>query len=492
MSGLVARPTGTVTFLFTDIEGSSREWEADAPATDALVASHNTLVRMVVEGHGGYVFASMGDGFGVAFERASEAVAAAADLQEALTGERAAGRLRVRMGMHTGEAYERAGDYLGPTVNRAARIMALAHGGQILLSTATAVLASGFEAVELGEYQLRGMARPERLYQVVRAGLELDFPPLRAESGSAHNLPGALTSFVGRQVEIDDLALRVSEGRLVTLVGPGGAGKTRLAVEAARRLLDAFPDGVWLAELAALRDPAQVAATVAKAMGYHDPLAESGGPALVRDRLAAAIGAQRVLLVLDNCEHLMEAVAWLVAGLLGSCTHLVILATSRQSLAVAGERLVEVAALDLPAGDDVASVAASGAGTLFVERAQAVHARFQLDPPTAAAVAEVCRRLEGLPLAIELAAARARLLTAAQIAERLEETLSLPAAGQARLERHHTLRAALAWSYDLLGEAERALFRRLAVFRSSFTLEAAAAVAPAAGPRHSHRIGGSG
>jgi predicted ATPase len=236
---------------------------------------------------------------------------------------------------------------------------------------------------------------------------------------------------------------------------------------------------VWLSEVAALRDASQVAATVAKAMGHHDPLAEAGGPALVLDRLGAVIGRGRVLLVLDNCEHLIEAAADLVRGLLGNCPRLVVLATGRQSLGVAGERLVEVGSLDLPAGDDVASVAGSGAGALFLERAQAVHPRFQVDPLTAAKVAEVCRRLEGLPLAIELAAARARLLTVAQIGERLEETLGLLAGGRGGVERHQTMRAALAWSYDLLGEAERELFRRLAVFRSSFILEAAAAVAPA-------------
>jgi predicted ATPase/class 3 adenylate cyclase len=469
-----------VTFLFTDIEESSRRWEADAPSTEALVAAHDRLVRTVVEGHDGYVFAAMGDGFAVAFQRASETVAAAVELQETLASEEwSASGLRVRMGLHTGEAAERDGDYFGPALNRTARIMALAHGGQILLSAVTTSLVPELDTVDMGEYRLRGLARPERLYQVVAAGLPREFPPLRGDQATAHNLPAALTSFVGRQTEIDNLAVRVSEGRLVTLVGPGGAGKTRLAVETGRRLLDEFSDGVWLAELAVLRDPAQVAAAVAKAMGHHDPLAEAGGPGLVRDRLGAAIGDQRVLLLLDNCEHLIEAAGDLVRGLLGDCPRLVVLATSRQSLGVAGERLVEVGSLDLPAGDDVTSVAGSGAGALFLERARAVHPRFQLDPLAAAKVAEVCRRLEGLPLAIELAAARGRLLTVAQIAERLEETLGLLAGGRGGVERHQTMRAALAWSYDLLGEAERELFRRLAVFRSSFILEAAAAVAPA-------------
>ena len=480
-----------MTFLFTDIEESTQRWDKDVSAAEPLVAAHDKLVRLVVEAHGGYVFATMGDGFGVAFERASDAVAAAVELQESFGSEEwASADLRVRMGVHTGEAVERDGDYFGPTLNRTARIMALAHGGQLLLSTATASLVPEVDTVDLGEHRLRGIARPERVHQVVKACLERDFPPLRGERGPAHNLPPALTSFVGRQAEIDALAVRVGEGRLVTLVGAGGAGKTRLAIEAVRRMVDEFSDGVWLAELAVLRDPGQVAATVAKAMGHHDPLAEAGGPGLVRDRLGAAIANQRVLLVLDNCEHVIDAAAELVARLLGLCPRLVILATSRQSLGVAGERLVEVGALDMPAGDDAAAVAASGAGALFVERAQAVHPRFQLDPPAAVAVAEVCRRLEGLPLAIELAAARARLLTPAQIAHRLKETLGLLAGGHGGLERHHTMRAALAWSYDLLSDAEQQLFRRLAVFRSSFILDAAAAVAPEVGDDTLSALGG--
>jgi predicted ATPase/class 3 adenylate cyclase len=491
MSAPVAMPTGTVTFLFTDIEESSQRWETDAPATEALVAAHDQLVRTVIEGHDGYVFATMGDGFAVAFQRASKAVAAAVELQESFAGQEwAAAGVRVRMGLHTGEAAERDGDYFGPTLNRTARIMGLAHGGQILLSTATTDLVPDVDTVDLGEYQLRGLTRRERLHQVVGPGLPREFPPLRGDQATAHNLPAALTSFVGRQAEIDSLNVQVSEGRLVTLVGPGGAGKTRLAIETARRLMDEFPDGVRLADLAVLRDPAQVAATVAKAVGHHDPLAESGGPGLVRDRLGDAIGDHRVLLLLDNCEHVVEAAGELVGGLLVHCPRLVVVATSRQSLGVPGEQLFEVGSLELPAGDDVAAVAASGSGALFMQRAQTVHARFQLDPPAAAAVAYICRRLDGLPLAIELAAAQARLLTAAQIAERLEETPALSEGGQRRVERHQTMRAALAWSYDLLVEAEQELFRRLAVFRSSFILEAAAAVAPAVGGSTLRVLGG--
>jgi class 3 adenylate cyclase len=292
-----------VTFLFTDIEGSSQRWEADASATETLVAAHDKQVRAVVADHDGYVFATMGDGFAVAFQRVSDAVAAAVELQSSLTGgDRVLDQLRVRMGLHTGDVVERDGDYFGPAVNRAARIMGLAHGGQILVSSVTAGLAEHVEGVDVGEHRLRGLTRPERLYQIVGPGLPREFPPLRGDLGSAHNLPAALTSFVGREGDHDAVTGRLAEGRLVTLVGAGGVGKTRLALESAGRLVDEF-DGVWLAELAAVRDPGQVASTVAQAMGYHDPVAEAVGPEEVRDRLAAGIADQRMMLVLDNCEH---------------------------------------------------------------------------------------------------------------------------------------------------------------------------------------------
>ena len=388
------------------------------------------------------------------------------------------------MGLHTGVAVPTPeGDYTAVAVHLAARLAAAGHGGQILMSAQTAALLRHLlpasSLVNRGVFWLPGFDEAEQIFQLVDPDLPSSFPPLLAAPAIAHNLPDVRTSFIGRDNDLKLVNELLRTGRLVTLVGPGGAGKTRLAIEAGRRLLDEFPDGVWLAELAVLRDPAQVAATVAKAMGHHDPLAEAGGPGLVRDRLGAAIGdragvagARQLRARGGGGRRAGRRPSWV-------CPGLVVVATSRQSLGVAGERLVEVGSLDLPASDDAAGVAASGAGALFVERAQAVHPRFRLDPPTAAAVAEVCRRLEGLPLAIELAAARARLLTATQIADRLEETLALPAGGHGGVERHHTMRAALAWSYDLLSEIEQELFRRLAVFRSSFILEAAAAVAPA-------------
>jgi predicted ATPase/class 3 adenylate cyclase len=450
-----------VTFLFTDIEGSTQRWDADEAATDALMAAHDKLVRTVVEGQDGYVFATGGDGFAVAFERASEAVAAAVELQESFTSEEWASRgLRVRLGLHTGEAVERDGDYFGPTVNRAARIMALAHGGQILLSTATAVLAPGFETVDLGEYQLRGMARPERLHQVVKLGLARDFPPLRAERAAVHNLPVALTSFVGRQAEIEALAVRVSEARLVTLVGPGGAGKTRLAVEVVTDVEVDFGDGVFFIDLSAVSDPNLVGPTVAGALRLQllDPT-----PAALADYFAS----RQTLLLLDNCEHLLDACADVADALLGErCPRLRILATSREPLGVEGERVFRVPSLDIEAE----------AVALFLDRARAVRPDLPVDIRSEATIAEICRRLDGIPLAIELAATRAAHLSLAEILERLNDRFRLLVGGRRRIQRQQTLTAALDWSYDLLGPDEQLLLCRLAVFRGSFSLRAAEAV----------------
>ena len=478
-------PSGNVTFVFTDVEDSTGLFVRLGDRFPPLLEEHRRLLRAAVSAHGGSEVDTRGDGFFLAFGDAAEAAAACVDAQRAMVAYPwpAEGQLRVRMGVHTGVAVPTPeGDYTAVAVHLAARLAAAGHGGQILMSSQTAALLGHLlpasSLVNRGAFLLPGFDEAGQIFQLVDPDLPSSFPPLLASPAVAHNLPDARTSFIGRDNDLKLVDELLRTGRLVSLVGPGGAGKTRLAIEAGWRSLDEFPDGVWLAELAVLRDPAQVPAAVAKAVGHHDPLAEIGGPALVRDRLAAALGRRHVLLVLDNCEHVAGAAADLAAGLLSACPGLAVLATSRQSLGVAGERLIEVGSLDMPAGDAAADVANSAAGSLFVERAQAVHPRFELDPFTAAGVAEVCRRLDGLPLAIELAAAWARLLTAAQIAERLEETLSLPAGGHGREERHQTMRAALVWSYDLLTDDEQMLFRRLAVFRSGFILEAAAVVAP--------------
>jgi predicted ATPase/class 3 adenylate cyclase len=468
-----------VTVLFTDVEGSTRRWEHDVASAAEAIAGHEAVVRGAIEARGGYVFAGLGDGFAAAFAKASDAVAAAVDAQRALL-DQPWGRgdpVRVRMGLHTGEAVERDGDYFGPTVNRAARIMAAAHGGQVLLSAVTAALVDRVDTVDLGEHQLRDLPRRERIFQVTASGLRSEFPALRTGHETPTNLPTVLPSFVGRQRELDELVTAVTAARLVTLIGVGGAGKTRLAVEGGRRLLGVYADGVWFVDLAPLRDPGAISSTVARAMRRHDPLAEAEGPVHVRDRLAAAVGHDRVLIVMDNCEHLLGPCAEFVVPLLEQCPNVAILATSREVLNVLGERTLSVGALTLPADDSIEAVRQSAAGCLFVERAAAVRSSFALSAQSASSVAALCRRLDGLPLALELAAARTRLLSPAQINARLDDALQVLSGVHGGATRHETLRTAMSWSYELLSDLERSLFRRLAVFRGGFTLDGAEAVA---------------
>ena len=470
-------PTGTVTFVFTDMEASTRRWESD-PGAPRTVERLERIVRATLEEHGGHVFATMGDGFAVAFQRASAAVVAAGAVQGAVAVEQWDGvRPAVRIGVHTGEAVERDGNYFGPSVNRTARIMAAGHGGQVLLSAVTARVAGAVAVRDLGEHQLRDLDGAERIFQLLIDGQRDEFPPLRTEHRTPTNLPTPVTSFVGRDGELQLLTKRLGASRLITLVGTGGAGKTRLAIAAASDVLEMFSDGVWFAGLIDVRDQDLVPSTVARAMGRHDPLVEQGGPTAVRDQLATAVGSARCLLVLDNCEHLVGAAADLVTHLLASCPHLVVLATSRELLGIAGEQLHEVGSLDLPTTDDLDAVMNSPAAALFADRAAAVLPTFEVTAGNASSVAALCRRLDGLPLALELAAARARLLSPGQLLDRLDRALDAfgVAAGD-QVPHHRTLHAALRWSYDLLEQAEMTLFRQLAVFRGSFTLEAAEAV----------------
>jgi predicted ATPase/class 3 adenylate cyclase len=472
----VARPTGTVTFLFSDVEGSTRQWEADAAAADAAFAEHDALLGGLIDRHRGYVFARSGDGFAVAFARASDAIGAAVETQHGLAA--SVGGLRVRIGLHTGEAVEREGDYFGPAVNRAARIMAAGHGGQVLLSDVTADLVPGIDTVDLGEHALAGIDGRVGIRQLVIDGLRVSFPPLRSSHETPTNLPNPRTSFVGRDEEVERVIALLATGQLVTLVGTGGAGKTRLAVEAARRCVASFGDGVWFAGLADVVDAELVASTVAQAMGRHDPLVPAVDTAM-REHLVRSIGTSRLLLVLDNCEHVLGACAELLTHLLDHCGGLVVLATSREPLGLAGEQLVEVGSLEQPGDDSVSAVLASAAGSLFVERAQSVRAGFSVTDDNAATVAVLCRRLAGLPLAVELAAARCRVLTPAQLIERLDGAFGVLGASRNAVKHHETLRATLAWSYDLLDDSEQRLFRHLGVFRGGLRLEAAEAVSAA-------------
>ena len=429
-------PTGTVTFLFTDIEGSTRLLQELGDRYAAVLAEHHRALREAWQLHEGVEVDTQGDAFFVAFARASDAVAAAADAQLALAG----GPVRVRMGLHTGEPLLVDDGYVGFDVHRAARIAAAGHGGQVLLSQATVDLA-GVEVRDLGLHRLKDLSAAERLFQL---GTE-DFPPLKTLHET--NLPVPATPFLGREREIDQISALLSrpDVRLVTLTGPGGSGKTRLSLQAAAAAADDYDRGVWWVPLASLADPALVETAAAQALGSKDTLS-----ATVRD--------QRLLLVLDNFEHLLKAATG-VAATIGSCPHLTVLVTSREPLHVDGEWEVAVDPLREHEAVD-----------LFVQRALAVSSDFAANGE----VAEICRRLDCLPLAIELAAARVKALSPSVLLERLERRLPLLAGGsRSAPERQRTLRATIAWSHDLLTEAEQNIFARLAVFAGGCTLEAA-------------------
>jgi predicted ATPase/class 3 adenylate cyclase len=452
-------PSGVVTFLFSDIEGSTRRWEADADAMRKALAAHDEVLRSTVEAHGGWLFKHTGDGVCAGFASPTSAVDAAVAAQRAL-------ELPVRMGLATGEAELRDGDYFGAVLNRAARVMAAGHGGQILLAESTAVLLSGVDVLDLGPRRLRDVPMPVGLFQVRAPGLRAEFPPLRALDTSPGNLRRAATSFIGRASELDEVQAAVNAHRLVTLTGVGGVGKTRLAVEVAARLSDEFPDGVWLFELAAVADPDAVPGAVATVLGVTQQPEKS-----VSESVAAALEGRVRLLVFDNCEHVRDAAADLVEAILTHSSTVKILATSREGLGVADEQLLLVPSLDVGAGVDSAAV------SLFVERAQSVSSRFSAaGPDEAAAIVEVCRRVDGIPLAIELAASRMASMTAIEVRDRLHQRFRLLVGSRRGLERHQTLRHAVAWSYDLLDDAERALLQRCSVFAGGFDLESACAI----------------
>jgi len=449
-----------VTFLFTDVEGSTRRWEADAEGMRAALAAHDEVLRSAIEGHGGWLFKHTGDGVCAAFASPRSAVDAAVAAQREVL-------LPVRMGLATGEAELRDSDYFGTVLNRAARVMATGHGGQILLADSTAVLLSGVDLMDLGPRRLRDVPMPVGVFQVRAPGLATDFPPLRALDTSPGNLRRATSSLIGRESELDEVQAAVKAHRLVTLTGVGGVGKTRLALEVAARLVDEFPDGVWLFELASVTDPAAVPDAVAAVLGITQQPGKT-----VAESVAAALEGRVRLLVFDNCEHLLDAAGDLIEAILAAAPTIKILATSREGLGVADEQLWPVPSLDVGAGVDSAAV------SLFIERAQAVSPRFSVTSPAeAAAVVEICRRLDGIPLAIELAASRMASMTALEVRDRLDQRFRLLVGSRRGLERHHTLRHAVAWSYDLLDGPEKALLVRCSVFAGGFDLQSACAVA---------------
>ena len=452
-------PSGVVTFLFTDVEGSTRRWEADADEMRIALAAHDKAMRGAIEAHGGWLFKHTGDGVCAAFASPGSAVDAAVAAQRVL-------ELPVRMGLATGEAELRDGDYFGAVLNRAARVMAAGHGGQILLAESTAGLLSGIDLMDLGPRRLRDLPTPIGVFQVRAAGSAHGLSGIAGAGRGSGQLAGCATSFIGRESEAGEVHAAVKAHRLVTLTGVGGVGKTRLALEVAGRLVDEFPDGVWFFELAAVTDPAAVPDAVATVLGIIQQPGKS-----VAESVAAALEGRVRLLVFDNCEHLLDAAADLIEAILAASAATKIVATSREGLGVADERLWPVPSLDVGAGVDSAAVA------LFVERAQNVSPRFAVgDAREAAAVVEISRRLDGIPLAIELAASRMASMTAGEVRDRLDQRFRLLVGSRRGLERHHTLRHAVAWSYDLLDDTEKALLDRCSVFAGGFDLESACAV----------------
>jgi predicted ATPase/class 3 adenylate cyclase len=461
-------PTGTVTLLLADVEGSTRLWETQPEEMTAAFALLDRTLAKTVAAHNGVrpVEQGEGDSFVVAFARASDAVACALDLQRAQLAP-----IKLRIGIHTGEVQLRdEANYIGPTINKTARVRDLGHGSQTLLSGATEEmmvdrLPPGAWLSDLGAYPLRGVARPERIVQLCHPDVRNDFPPLRsANHVVSHNLPAQLTSFIGRGEQIVEVRRQLAQNRLVTLTGAGGAGKTRLALQVAAQMVDEFGSGVWFVDLAPITDPRNVPVTAARALGLPEQTNRSE-----LDTLTRFIGDRRMLMVLDNCEHLIGASAELAGALLGACPELTLLATSREPLGVTGEVTWRVPSLSI---EDEAI-------ELFTDRACRARPHFRINGHTAT-VTEICRRLDGMPLAIELAAARVRSLSLAEIAGSLHDRFHLLTGGARTLmARQQTLRASVDWSHALLSEAERILFRRLAVFVGGFDLDSAHAVAAA-------------
>jgi predicted ATPase/class 3 adenylate cyclase len=460
-------PSGTVTFLFTDIEGSTRLWEEHPDSMRGALARHDELVRAAIEGHRGHVVKTTGDGFHAAFVTAGDAVDAAVEMQRALVAEEwsTTGPVRVRVGVHTGAAEIRDGDYYGTALNRAARLMSVGHGGQILVSLATEELLEDLDLADLGEHVLRDVSRPERIFQVRAAGLPTDFPPLRSTDESIGNLPLNPNPFVGRTGLVDQVVGLLADTPVVSLTGPGGVGKTRLALQVARRLQPEFADGAWFVDLAPVATTDRVTTVVLDTLGYRLAADEEEVPGL-----CTRLRRRCLLLVLDNCEHVVDGIATMVDAISTSAPDVRVVVTSREGLGIPAERVQPVRPMAMGADGEAVE--------LFVMRARGARPDFALDDETTAVVVELCQRLDGIPLAIELAAARTRSLPPATILERLDERFRMLTGGsRTAVPRHQTLQAAVDWSYDLLTDPERAVLDRLSVFAGSFPLDAAEFVA---------------
>ena len=459
-------PFGTVTFLFTDIEGSTKLWEQHPEAMKTALAKHDSILKDAIESNRGHVIKTTGDGvhavFATAMDGINASVTAQRELHSSFFLHSSSLSLKVRMGIHTGEAELRNNDYYGGTLNRAARLMSVANGGQVLLSNTTADLVreqlpAEITLRDLGEHRLKDLTRPERIFQIVHPELPSEFPPIKTLDAFPNNLPAQLTSFIGREKEINEIINALNTSRLVTLTGSGGTGKTRLSVEVGSQLLTHFQHGVWLVELAPLSNEAQIIPALAQAFGLQElpfnPLAK-----LMDDYLRD----KKLLLILDNCEHLIAACARLADHLLHLSAGVKILASSREALGIAGE-----VAYRTP------SLADSESTSLFLDRARAANSKFSLTDSNASAIAQICHRLDGIPLAIELAAARTKILSAEQIATRLDDMFRLLVGGsRTALPRQQTLRALIDWSYDLLSDEEKRLLQFASVFVGGWKLDA--------------------
>jgi predicted ATPase/class 3 adenylate cyclase len=470
--------TGTVTLLFTDIEGSTRLLRELGDRYEQVLADQRRLLREAFAARNGTEIDTAGDGFFYAFPRAREALLAAVEGQQALGGHDWPSPLRVRMGMHTGEPLSSGTGFVGLDVHRASRICAAGHGGQILVSQTTHDLARDLPAevsfADLGEHSLKDLPAPEHLYQIVAPGLGREFPALRSLESRPNNLPRQLTTFVGREPEIAEAKRILASAPLLTLTGPGGVGKTRLAIEIAGELLDEFDEGIWFIDLGVLTDPDFVVPAIASAIGV---MPAPGQPIL--ETVVEHLRGRRVLMVFDNCEHLLDSTARTVDAILRSCSLVRVVATSREGLAIAGETVRPVPSLSVPDPETAApdELPQYESIRLFIERAVAAAPEFRITDRNAQAIAQICRRLDGVPLALELAAARVRALPVEQIATRLDDRFRLlTGSSRVTVPRHQTLRQTIDWSHDLLGEDERAVFRRIAVFIGGASLEAAEAV----------------
>jgi predicted ATPase/class 3 adenylate cyclase len=491
-------PTGIITFLLTDIQGSTRLWEEHPDAMGVALARHDDLAATVISHHNGILVKRRGEGdslFAV-FPLASNAVAAACALQVALAQEPFPEEIpmKVRIALHTGEAEMRDGDYYGSVVNRCARLRSAAHGGQVLISAATQelirdTLPDNANVKFLGEHRLKDLAGAQPIYQVCHASLPDDFLPIRSLDNPElpNNLPQQVTSFIGREKELGEIRLLMEKSRLVTLTGSGGSGKTRLAVQTAVDALDSLEDGAWMIELAALSDAALVLQSIAGALGIREEPSKD-----IAQTLVDSLKTKQLLIVLDNCEHLLDACARMADAILRQCPNVAILATSREGLGISGELMYRVPSLTLPDLKQDAtpeSLAQFEAVALFIERAQFQQPDFAMTAQNTPAVASICCRLDGIPLAIELAAARVRSLSVEEVNQRLDQRFRLLTGGsRTALPRQQTLRSLIDWSYDLLNEAERALLRRLSVFSGGWVVDAAEQVCSGGVVDHWHVV----